>query len=127
MSNYEIVQILLKNNWSQACVSYGTKTDPDPRDGFFRYMCVGNNKGKNYMNNMAYEKMTRLQKVLNAPLGLTQAQYSRVSNSASLCPDTGKIIVRVEMRNTDYVIGASIYVRKEYFNKFLEELRQLNN
>ena len=128
MSNYEIVQILLKNKWGNASVSYGTKTDPDPRDGLFKYMCVGNNKRKEgYEDGMAYDKMTRLQKVLNAPLGLTQAQYSRVSNSASLCPDTGKIIVRVEMRNTDYVIGASIYVRKEYFNKFFEELRQLNN
>ena len=128
MSNYEIVQILLKNKWSQACVSYGTKTDPDPRDGFFKYMCVGTNKRKEgYMDRSAYDKMIRLQKVLNAPLGLTQAQYSEVSNSASLCPDTGKIIVRVEMRNTEYVIGASIYVRKEYFNKFFEELRQLNN
>ena len=109
MSNYEIVQILLKNKWSQACVSYGTKTDPDPRDGFFKYMCVGNNKRKEgYTDHSAYEKMTRLQKVLNAPLGLTQAQYSEVSNSASLCPDTGKIIVRVEMRNTEYVIAQAL-------------------
>ena len=102
MSNYEIVQILLKNKWSQACVSYGTKTDPDPRDGFFKYMCVGNNKGKNYVNDMAYEKMTRLQKVLKTPC-------------------------RVEMRDTEYVIGASVYVKTELFDQFLEELRQLNN
>ncbi len=101
MSNYEIVQILLKNKWSQACVSYGTKTDPDPRDGFFRYMCVGNNKRKEgYIDGTAYEKMTRLQKVLKTPC-------------------------RVEMTNTDYVIGASIYVKTELFDQFLEELRQL--
>jgi len=51
---------------------------------------------------MAYEKMTRLQKVLKTPC-------------------------RVEMRDTEYVIGASIYVKTELFDQFLEELRQLNN
>ena len=103
MSNYEIVQILLKNKWGNASVSYGTKTDPDPRDGLFRYMCVGNNKRKEgYEDGMAYEKMTRLQKVLKTPC-------------------------RVEMRNTEYVIGAGVYVKTELFDQFLEELRQLNN
>jgi len=103
MSNYEIVQILLKNKWSKACVAYGTKTDPDPRDGLFKYMCVGNNKGKEgYANGMAYEKMTRLQKVLKTPC-------------------------RVEKNDTEYVIGASVYVKTELFDQFLEELRQLNN
>ena len=103
MTNKEIAQFLLKNKWGNASVSYGTKTDPDPRDGLFRYMCVGNNKRKEgYENGMAYEKMTRLQKVLKTPC-------------------------RVEMTNTDYVIGASMYVKKELFDQFLEELRQLNN
>ena len=103
MANYEIVQILLKNKWSQACVAYGTKTDPDPRDGLFKYMCVGNNKGKEgYASGMAYEKMIRLQKVLKTPC-------------------------RVEMTDTEYVIGASVYVKTELFDQFLEELRQLNN
>jgi len=101
MANYEIVQILLKNKWGNASVSYGTKTDPDPRDGLFKYMCVGNNKGKKGdEDGMAYEKMTRLQKVLKTPC-------------------------RVEMRNTEYVIGASVYVKTELFDQFLEELRQL--
>ncbi len=126
--NKDIVRFLLTYKWTDSYTAYGSKKNPDPRDGLFKYMCVGINKRKEgYMDPKAYDKMTRLQKVLNAPLGLTQAQYSRVSNSASLCPDTGKIIVRVEMRNTEYAIGASIYVRKEYFNKFFEELRQLNN
>ena len=101
MTNKEIAQFLLKNKWGNASVSYGTKTDPDPRDGLFRYMCVGNNKRKEgYENGMAYEKMTRLQKVLKTPC-------------------------RVEMTNTDYVIGASMYVKTEHFDQFLEELRQL--
>ena len=104
MANYEIVQILLKNKWSQACVSYGTKTDPDPRDGFFRYMCVGNNKRKEGYEDdgMAYEKMTRLQKVLKTPC-------------------------RVELVDTEYVIGASMYVRKENFDRFWEELCEIRH
>ena len=101
MANYEIVQILLKNKWSQACVAYGTKTDPDPRDGLFRYMCVGNNKRKEgYEDGMAYEKMTRLQKVLKTPC-------------------------RVEKRDTESDVGGSMYVKVDHFNQFLQELEQL--
>lgn len=103
MANKQLINALLKNTWSNACVAYGTKTDPDPRDGMFRYICMGNNKHKDgYANSMAYEKMTRLQKVLNTPC-------------------------RVEKNDTEYVIGGSMYVKKEHFDQFLEELRQLNN
>ena len=103
MANKQLINALLKNKWSNACVAYGTKTDPDPRDGMFRYICMGNNKHKDgYANSMAYEKMTRLQKVLNTPC-------------------------RVEKNDTDYVIGGSMYIKTEHFDQFLEELRQLNN
>ena len=84
-------------------MAYGTKTDPDPRDGKFRYICLGAHKRKNcYLDPTAYEKMTRLQKVLNTPC-------------------------RVEMIDTEFVIGASMYVKRELFDQFLEELRQMNN
>ena len=103
MANKQLINALLKNKWSKACVAYGTKTDPDPRDGMFSYICMGNNKHKDgYANSMAYEKMTRLQKVLNTPC-------------------------RVEKNDTDYVIGGSMYIKTEHFDQFLEELRQLNN
>ena len=103
MTNKQLINALLKNKWSRACVAYGTKTDPDPRDGMFRYICMGNNKHKDgYANSMAYEKMLRLQKVLNTPC-------------------------RVEKNDTDYVIGGSMYIKTEHFDQFLEELRQLNN
>lgn len=103
MANKQLINALLKNKWSKACVAYGTKTDPDPRDGMFRYICMGNNKHKDgYANSMAYEKMLRLQKVLNTPC-------------------------RVEKNDTDYVIGGSMYIKTEHFDQFLEELRQLNN
>ena len=95
--------MLLNNKWSEAYVAYGTKTDPDPRDGKFRYICLGAHKRKNcYLDPTAYEKMTRLQKVLNTPC-------------------------RVEMIDTEFVIGASMYVKRELFDQFLEELRQMNN
>jgi len=101
MANKQLINALLKNTWSNACVAYGTKTDPDPRDGMFRYICMGNKKHKEgYTDHTAYEKMTRLQKVLNTPC-------------------------RVEKNDTEYVIGASIYVKTELFDQFLEELRQL--
>lgn len=103
MANKQLINALLKNKWSKACVAYGTKTDPDPRDGMFRYICMGNNKHKDgYANSMAYEKMLRLQKVLNTPC-------------------------RVEKNDTDYVIGGSMYIKTEHFDQFLEELRQMNN
>ena len=103
MANKQLINALLKNKWSNACVAYGTKTDPDPRDGMFRYICMGNNKHKDgYANSMAYEKMLRLQKVLNTPC-------------------------RVEKNDTDYVIGGSMYIKTEHFDQFLEELRQMNN
>jgi len=103
MANKQLINALLKNTWSNACVAYGTKTDPDPRDGMFRYICMGNNKHKDgYANSMTYEKMLRLQKVLNTPC-------------------------RVEKNDTDYVIGGSMYIKTEHFDQFLEELRQLNN
>jgi hypothetical protein len=64
---------------------------------------MGNNKHKDgYANSMAYEKMLRLQKVLNTPC-------------------------RVEKNDTEYVIGASMYIKTEHFGQFLEELRQMNN
>ena len=103
MANKQLINALLKNRWSQATMAYGTKTDPDPRDGMFRYICMGNNKHKDgYVNNMVYEKMIRLQKLLKTPC-------------------------RVEKNDTDYVIGASMYIKTEHFDQFLEELRQLNN
>ena len=103
MANKQLINALLKNKWSKACVAYGTKTNPDPRDGMFRYICMGNNKHKDgYANSMAYEKMLRLQKVLNTPC-------------------------RVEKNDTDYVIGGSMYIKTEHFDQFLEELRQMNN
>jgi len=103
MANKQLINALLKNKWSNACVAYGTKTDPDPRDGMFRYICMGNNKHKDgYANSMAYEKMLRLQKVLKTPC-------------------------RVEKNDTDYVIGGSMYIKTEHFDQFLQELRQLNN
>ena len=103
MANKQLINALLKNKWSNACVAYGTKTDPDPRDGMFRYICMGNNKHKDgYANSMAYEKMLRLQKVLNTPC-------------------------RVEKNDTEYVVGGSMYIKTEHFNQFLEELRQMNN
>jgi len=103
MANKQLINALLKNKWSKACVAYGTKTNPDPRDGMFRYICMGNNKHKDgYANSMAYEKMLRLQKVLNTPC-------------------------RVEKNDTDYVIGWSMYIKTEHFDQFLQELRQLNN
>ncbi len=103
MANKQLINALLKNKWSNACVAYGTKTDPDPRDGMFRYICMGNNKHKDgYANSMAYEKMTRLQKVLNTPC-------------------------RVEKNDTEYVVGGSMYIKTEHFDQFLQELRQMNN
>ena len=103
MTNKQLINALLKNRWSQATMAYGTKTDPDPRDGMFRYICMGNNKHKDgYANSMAYEKMLRLQKVLNTPC-------------------------RVEKNDTDYVIGGSMYIKTEHFDQFLQELRQMNN
>ena len=51
---------------------------------------------------MAYEKMLRLQKVLNTPC-------------------------RVEKRDTESDVGGSMYVKVEHFNQFLEELHQMNN
>jgi hypothetical protein len=103
MANKQLINALLKNKWSNACVAYGTKTDPDPRDGMFRYICMGNNKHKDgYANSMAYEKMLRLQKVLNTPC-------------------------RVEKNDTEYVVGGSMYIKTEHFDQFLQELRQMNN
>ena len=103
MANKQLINALLKNTWSNACVAYGTKTDPDPRDGMFRYICMGNNKHKDgYENSMAYEKMLRLQKVLNTPC-------------------------RVEKNDTEYVVGGSMYIKTEHFDQFLQELRQMNN
>ena len=103
MANKQLINALLKNKWSKACVAYGTKTNPDPRDGMFRYICMGNNKHKDgYVNSMVYEKMLRLQKLLKTPC-------------------------RVEKNATDYVIGGSMYIKTEHFDQFLEELRQMNN
>ncbi len=103
MANKQLINALLKNTWSNACVAYGTKTDPDPRDGMFRYICMGNKKHKDrYANSMAYEKMLRLQKVLNTPC-------------------------RVEKRDTESDVGGSMYVKVDHFDQFLEELRQMNN
>ena len=103
MANKQLINALLKNRWSQATMAYGTKTDPDPRDGMFRYICMGNNKHKDgYVNNMVYEKMIRLQKILKTPC-------------------------RVEKRDTKSDVGGRMYVKVDHFNQFLEELHQMNN
>ena len=102
MTNKQLINSLLKNRWSSATVAYGTKTDPDPRDGMFRYICMGNNKYKEgYVNGMAYEKMLRIQNLLKTPC-------------------------RVEKSDTEYIIGGSMYVKVEHFNQFLQELENVD-
>ncbi len=102
MANKQLVQFLLKTKgWSNASVAYGTKTNPDPRDGMFRYIQLGCNKQKGgCVYNMEYEKMLQLQKVLKTPC-------------------------RVEKHDTQYVIAGSMYIKVEHFDQFLQELRQL--
>ena len=127
----EIVKFLLTYKWTDSYTAYGSKKNPDPRDGFYKHICAGVEKTKTKESTLltqaheeqmqaheeqmqaheeqigiedpkVYEKMTRLQQVLKTPC-------------------------RVEMINTKYVIGASMYVRKEDFDKFWEELCQMRH
>ncbi len=44
--NKDIVRFLLTYKWTDAYTAYGSKKNPDPRDGFYKHICVGVDKDK---------------------------------------------------------------------------------
>ena len=71
--------------------------DPQVREKRAQYKQMGKENP-----NLYYEMMTSLQQVL-------------------------KTQCRVELKDTEYVIGASMYVRKQHFDQFWEELCEIRH
>ena len=101
MTTEQLIKQLLGHKWSYSSAAYGTKKNPDPRDGVFRTLGLGNYKYKDgYINSLVYEKMQKLKESL-------------------------KTQCKVEKFETDRQVGGTMSVRVEHFDQFLTELKKL--
>ena len=98
MLNQQLISHLIKNKWNSTTVSYGTKENPDPRDGLFRCIVLGNRKYKGgYTNSLVYEKMNKIKESL-------------------------KTKCTVELVDTNSQVGGEMRVLVEHFDQFVKEL-----
>jgi len=142
--NKDIVRFLLTYKWTDAYTSYGSKKNPDPRDGFYKHICVGVDKDidekadaqsdQRFQAKLEFHK--HLQEALVDPqVREKRAQYKQMGKEnpklyyqmMTSLQQVLKTPCRVELKDTEYVIGASMYVRKENFDQFWEELCEIRN
>ena len=98
MTSKQLMNCLIKNKWSRVTVAYGTEKNPEPRDGMFRTIELGNHKySDGYINSLIYEKMRKLNESL-------------------------KTQCTVEKIETERHVGGKMSVRVEHFEQLLEEL-----
>jgi len=101
MTTEQLIKQLLGHKWSHSCTAYGTKKNPDPRDGVFRTLGLGNCKYKDgHINSLVYEKMQKIKDSIKTPC-------------------------KVENVENDRQVGGEMSVRVEHFNQFLAELNKL--
>ena len=101
MTTEQLITQLLGHKWSHSIVAYGTKNNPDPRDGVFRTLGLGNCKYKDgHIISLVYEKMQTLKDSIKTPC-------------------------KVEKFENDRQVRGTMSVRVEHFDQFLAELRKL--
>ena len=137
--NKDIVRCLLTYKWTDSYTAYGSKKNPDPRDGFYKHICVGVNKDiDEEADDQSDQRKFRkyLQEALVDPqVREKRAQYEQMGKENSklyyemmtTLQQVLKTPCRVELEDTKYVIGARMYVRKEHFDQFWKELCEIRN
>jgi len=131
--NKDIVRFLLTYKWTDSYTAYGSKKNPDPRDGFYKHICVGVDKD---INEEAKHKFRNLQEALVDPqVREKRAQYEQMGKEnpklyyemMTTLQQVLKTPCRVELLDNENVIGASMYVRKQHFDQFWEELCEIRH
>ncbi len=101
MTTEQLITKLLGYKWSHSTVAYGTKNNPDPRDGVFRTLGLGNYKYKDgCINSLVYEKMQKLKDSIKTPC-------------------------KVEKFENERRVGGTMSVKVEHYDQFLAELHRL--
>ncbi|MEE9573168.1 MAG: hypothetical protein V3W20_08985 [Candidatus Neomarinimicrobiota bacterium] len=130
--NKDIVRFLLTYKWTDAYTAYGSKKNPDPRDGFYKHICVGVDKD---MDEKADDQRNLDEALVHPQVREKRAQYKQMGKEnpnlyyemMTSLQQVLKTQCRVELKDTEYVIGASMYVRKEHFDQFWEELCEIRH
>ncbi len=125
--NKDIVRFLLTYKWTEAYTAYGSKKNPDPRDGFYKHICVGVDKDKDeeHLEEALVDPQVREKRAQYKQMGKENPKlyYEMMTSLQQVL----KTPCRVELKDTEYVIGASMYVRKEHFDQFWEELCEIRH
>ena len=133
--NKDIVRFLLTYEWTDAYTAYGSKKNPDPRDGFYKHICVGVDKDKDEEADDQSDQRNLDEALVHPQVREKRAQYKQMGKEnpklyyemMTSLQQVLKTPCRVELVDTEYVIGASMYVRKENFDRFWEELCEIRN
>ena len=133
--NKDIVIFLLTHKWTDAYTAYGSKNNPDPRDGFYKHICVGVDKDKDEEADDQSDQRNLDEALVHPQIRQKRAQYKQMGKENprlyyEMMTSLQKVLktpCRVELKDTEYVIGASMYVRKENFDRFWEELCEIRH
>lgn len=133
--NKDIVRFLLTYKWTDAYTAYGSKKNPDPRDGFYKHICVGVDKDQDEQADDQYVQGNLQETLVHPQIRQKRAQYKQMGKEnprlyyemMTSLQQVLKTPCRVEWVDTEYVIGASMYVRKENFDQFWEELCEIRH
>tara|TARA_B100000674_G_C37675160_1_gene838890 strand:- start:65 stop:577 length:513 start_codon:yes stop_codon:yes gene_type:complete len=141
--NKDIVRFLLTYKWTEAYTAYGSKKNPDPRDGFYKHICVGVDKDKDEEADDQSDQRFQVKQfgkhlqdaLVDPQVREKRAQYKQMGKEnprlyydmMTSLQQVLKTPCRVELEDTEYVIGASMYVRKENFDRFWGELCEIRH
>ena len=117
--NKDIDRCLLTYKWSDAYTAYGSKKNPDPRDGFYKHICVGVDKDKDEEADDQSDQRNLDEALVHPQVREKRAQYKQMGKEnpklyyemMTTLQQVFKTPCRVELEDTKYVIGASMYVR----------------
>ena len=133
--NKDIVRFLLTYKWTDAYTAYGSKKNPDPRDGFYKHICVGVDKNKDEEADDQSDQRNLDEALVHPKVRQKRRQYEQMGKEnpklyyemMTSLQQVLKTPCRVELEDTEYVIGASMYVRKENFDRFWGELCEIRH
>ena len=131
--NKDIVRFLLTYKWTDAYTAYGSKKNPDPRDGFYKHICVGVDKDEETDDQSDQRNLDEA--LVDPQVRKKRAQYKQMGKEnpklyyemMTSLQQVLKTPCRVELVDNENSIGASMYVRKENFDRFWEELCEIRH
>ena len=109
--NKDIVRFLLTYKWTDAYTAYGSKKNPDPRDGFYKHICVGVDKDKDESDQRNLDEA-----LVHPQVRQKRRQYEQMGKEnpklyyemMTSLKQVLKTPCRVELLDNEHVIGASM-------------------